>query len=232
MSITEWAENEVKLACKKENPDWNGLYFDYGCSCYQSALKAYKSLCEDGHSGFSYSVTKNILKRLLDELPLTPIEDTEENWNEITFTNEDGSVTYQCRRKSSLFKDVKKDGAVSYHDNNRVYCQEIDDPTDTYVNGTAEKIVDELFPIKMPYYPKAGRYKVVVKTFSAEGYFHDNEDYNTRCYLNVVTPDNKVVSIGRCFADTEGKGMVEISKEEYMERLEHEKGKDYEQKPY
>lgn len=24
MTMTEWAENEVKIACKKENPDWNG----------------------------------------------------------------------------------------------------------------------------------------------------------------------------------------------------------------
>ena len=70
MSMTDWAEYEVKLACKKENPDWDGESFDYGCSCYQSALKAYKSIMEDDHSGFSYSITKNILKRLLDELPL------------------------------------------------------------------------------------------------------------------------------------------------------------------
>lgn len=230
MSMTGWAENEVKLACKKENPDWDRQSFDYGCSCYQSALKAFKSLCEDGHSRFSYSVTRNILKRLLDELPLTPIEDTEENWG-MSYKDKDGEH-FQCNRMFSLFKDVNKDGTVSYHDSERCYCQEVDDPNDTYINGMAREIVDELFPITMPYYPKAGGYKVVVKTFSAEGYFHDNEDYNTRCYLNVITPDNKVVSVGRCFADAEGKGMVEISKEEYMERLEHEKGKDYEQKPY
>ena len=222
MSMTGWAENEVKLACKKENPDWDGKSFDYGCSCYQSALKAFKSLCGDGHSGFSYSVTRNILKRLLDELPLTPIEDTEENWR-MSYKDEDGSEHFQCERKFSLFKDVKKDGTVSYHDNDRYYCQEVDDPNDTYTNRVAGDIVNELFPITMPYFPKTSeKYKVVVKTFSAKGYFHDNEDYNTRCYLNVTTPDNIVIGVGRYFADTEGKGMVEISEEEYMERLEHE----------
>ena len=224
MSMTSWAEYEVKLACKKENPDWDGESFDYGCSCYQSALKAYKSIMEDDHSGFSYSITKNILKRLLDELPLTPIEDTEENWSDITLPDEDGTVTYQCVRMSSLFKDVKKDGSISYHDNNRYYCQEVDDPNDTYTNRVAGDIVNELFPITMPYYPKTfQRYKVMVKTFSAKGYFHDNEDYNTRCYLNVTTPDNIVIGVGRCFVDAEGKkGMVEISEEEYLERLKHE----------
>ena len=59
----EWAKREVEIACKRENPDWDGESFDYGCSCYQSALKAYKSLCEDGHSGYSFGATRNILKQ-------------------------------------------------------------------------------------------------------------------------------------------------------------------------
>lgn len=222
MSMSEWAENEVELACKKENPDWDGESFDYGCSCYQSALKAYKSIMEDEHSGFSYSVTKNILKRLLDNLPLTPIEDTEDNWHEICGFNEDGTKTYQCVRKSSLFKDVTKDGKVSYHDNDRVYCQEVDDPNDTFYNGFATKFVNEKFPITMPYFPKTfERYKVVVYSFSAKGYENDDEDYNTRGFLFIETPGKTTVEIGRFFAD-KGQKMVEITHKEYLERLEHE----------
>ena len=222
MSMTTWAEYEVKLACKKENPDWDGKSFDYGCNCYQSALKAYKSIMEDDHSGFSFSMTKNILKRLLDELPLTPIEDTEDNWLEVHDFNEDGVKTYQCTRKSSLFKDENKDGTVSFHDNDRCYCQEVDNPNDTFYNGFASRMVDEKFPITMPYYPKTfERYKVVVHNFSAKGYEKDFEDYNTRGYLFIVTPDNKTVELGRFFADKGGQ-MVEITHEEYLERLECE----------
>ena len=40
-----WAENEVKVACHRENPDRKEGEFDYGCACYESALKAFKSLC-------------------------------------------------------------------------------------------------------------------------------------------------------------------------------------------
>ena len=47
MTMTEWAEKEIAAACKKENPNWDSKSFDYGCSCYQSALKAYKSLVDD-----------------------------------------------------------------------------------------------------------------------------------------------------------------------------------------
>ena len=55
MTTNEWAEREVEIACKKENPNWDGKSFNYGCSCYQSALKAYESLCEDGQSGTSFN---------------------------------------------------------------------------------------------------------------------------------------------------------------------------------
>ena len=52
-----WAEQECRLACKRENPnfDFDSNDFDYGCSCYKSALKAYNSLVEDDHSGMSFS---------------------------------------------------------------------------------------------------------------------------------------------------------------------------------
>ena len=48
MTLTEWAENEVKIACERERKSsGNSGEWDYGCACYESALKAYKSLMED-----------------------------------------------------------------------------------------------------------------------------------------------------------------------------------------
>lgn len=87
MDMIEWAENEVKLACERERKvsgtpegEW-----DYGCACYESALKAFKSLVKDGHSGMSIGFTKHILNRLIDRKPLSPIEDTEDVWEETGF---------------------------------------------------------------------------------------------------------------------------------------------------
>ena len=80
-----WAEKEVEIACARERSnsteegEWN-----YGCACYESALKAYKCLMEDGHSGFSISITKHILTRLIEGKPLTPIEDTDDIWNDVS----------------------------------------------------------------------------------------------------------------------------------------------------
>ena len=66
MNMKEWAEREVKIACKRENPDRKEGEWDYGCACYESALKAFNSLLDDGHSGYSIGITKQILNRLID----------------------------------------------------------------------------------------------------------------------------------------------------------------------
>ena len=67
MSMTEWAKREVEIASKRERGDKPESEWDYGCACYDSALKAFESLCGDGHRGFSIGITKgmeNLLLRL------------------------------------------------------------------------------------------------------------------------------------------------------------------------
>ena len=217
-----WAEQECKIACKKENSDWDEKSFDYGCSCYQSALKAYKSLCEDGHSGFSFNVTKNILIRLMNGLPLTPIEDTPDSWNDITMLDKDGGITYQCNRMSSLFKYVDDKGNVRYHDVERAFCEEITNPKDRF-SGSACNIIDDLFPITMPYYPKTTeKYKVVTNTFLAKGFEADDTDFNTRAILYVITPEKEKVEVNRYYGEKD-KHFIEITKDEYNKRLKNRK---------
>ena len=115
-SMELWAEREVEIACKHEAPDRKPGEWDYGCACYESALKAFRSLCEDGHSGFSISMTKFILNRLIEGKPLTSIEDTEDAWSDISDRSglRGEIANYQCRRMSSLFKYVYADGSVKY----------------------------------------------------------------------------------------------------------------------
>ena len=111
MSMYEWAEQECRLACKKENPnfDFDSDDFDYGCSCYKSALKAYKSLMRDGHSGTSFSFARNILERLMRHEPLTPIMDDDFEGGNLIYDDEDLTSMglkseIQCPRMSSLFR--------------------------------------------------------------------------------------------------------------------------------
>ena len=42
MSLLDWAKNEIEIACKKERSSAPNDEFDYGCACYESALKAFE----------------------------------------------------------------------------------------------------------------------------------------------------------------------------------------------
>lgn len=236
MSMTDWAVREIELACKHENPNWDGKSFDYGCACYQSALKAYKTLMEDGHSGMSFSFTKNILIRLMNGLPLLPIKDedffTETNGKIIPLDTEESlnkrglKSSLQCPRMSSLFREETLDGKVTYTDVNRYYCKDIHNPNLTYSNGDAGRIIDESFPITMPYNPTVGKY-----VFYTEDFLFDknNGDYDTKAYLYIRTPKGLRIDIYRYFAEKNGE-WVEINKKEYEERKKNKLYPFYDEK--
>lgn len=215
MSTLTWAEKEIEIACAKERAsEENDFDWEYGCACYESALKAFKSLTEDGHSGYSIVVTKNILNRLIDGKPLTPIEDTPDAWTDCSWYTEDSAKKYQCTRMHSLFKTVHDDGRVTYSDLDRVSVTYADNPDSYWSCGLARDVIDDMFPITMPYWPLAKNYIV-----HAEDFLFDpaNGDFDTVGYLYVTTPDGERVDINRYFAEKDGK-MVEISFAEYCER--------------
>ena len=146
-SMERWAENEVVIACRREKPDRKDGEWDYGCACYESALKAFGSLCEDGQSGFSIGLTKAILNRLINNKPLLPIEDTDEVWSDISDMSglRGEERNYQCKRMSSLFKYVYADGTVKYRDVDRYHGVNINCPDAPYhsglINVTAHSVI-------------------------------------------------------------------------------------------
>ena len=219
----EWAEQECRIACKKENPnfDFDSDDFDYGCSCYKSALKAYKSLLEDGHSGMSFSFTQDILERLMRLEPLSPITDDDFKGGSLIYSDEDLASMglkseIQCTRMSSLFRKETVDGKVTYCDVNRAYSVNVETPSDTFYCGRETNIVDEMFPIKMPYLPEKEEYKVYIQTFLAD---KKNGDFDTQGILYLITPDGKRIDVNRYQTEKDGK-MVNITKEEYEALLE------------
>ena len=156
-NLYRWAETEVALAKDNEGDDY---FSEYGRRCFDSALKAYKSLVGDSHSGFSIGITQDILNQLIDGKPLTPIEDVQDAW--MPFLNhEDGCSSYQSKRMSSLFKDVFDDGRVRYYDTRACYCVDVDTGV-TYGSGFISNLYNDMFPIEMPYMP-SGAAKVEVK---------------------------------------------------------------------
>lgn len=222
MSMSEWAKREVEIACKKENPNWDGKSFDYGCACYQSALKAYQSLCDDEHSGMSFSITKNILIRLMNGNTLTPI--TDEDFfidNNMPYEDEDTlrdrglKSELQCPRKSSLFRTETLDGKISYSDIDRVSF--IDQNGHTWYNGKSREIINKMFPITMPYNPSDKLYKVYGEDFLLD---KRNGDLDHRAFLYVITPEGEKINLDEYYKEVDGK-MVKISKEEYYKDKEN-----------
>ena len=207
-SMEKWAEKEIRLACEKEG--------EYGRACYKSAMKAYKSLLNDDHSGFSIHLTKNILNRLINVQPLTPIEDVPEVWNDISpWKSDEGMVEkYQCRRMSSLFKEVYDDGAVVYDDIDRVSCIDINNPSVSWHNGLGNKIVNELFSIEMPYYPATSPYKLYMEDFLVDP---NNGDFDTKGFFYLIKPDGERVEINKFYKEQD-EGWAEIGVEEYNDR--------------
>lgn len=224
MKLSDWAENEVRIACKKEAPDRKEGEWDYGCACYESALKAFKSLMEDGHSGCSIGFTKNILDRLIDGNPLTPI--TEEDFyipkdskiigdNPKFLENRGLKSSIQCPRMSSLFREEKLDGTIKYTDVNRANCIDINHPSVSYYNNFIIDLALKDFPIELPYYPTSNKFCIYSEDFLTDKV---NGDFDTIGIFYMITPEFKRIEINRYFKSDKDEDWTEISKEVYYER--------------
>lgn len=212
MGILPWAEGEIELAIERERrhcEDEDDA--SYGIACYESALKAYKSLMEDGHTGLSIGITKSILMNLIDGKPLSPIEDTDDIW---CFSYEaDGVKVYQCTRMYALFKRVYPDGTVDYSNNDSCYCVNIHNTKCTYSNGFVRRIIEEMFPITMPYCP-GKPIKVYCEEFLTD---EKNGDFDTMAIHHAIKPDGTVININRYFKEYMD-SWAEIDANEFGER--------------
>lgn len=216
MSNMDWAKREIDIACRRERKNAPVDKFDYGCACYESALKAFKCLCEDDHSGMSIGFTKTILNRLIDGKPLTPIEDTDD---EFTYVREDlryGEKVFQSRRMSSFFKYLRSDGSAYYHDIGRAVGIDINSDIGWFYSNTIDEIVDALFPITMPYWPDGDPIKVYLEYFLTDSCIGD---YDTRGILYLIHPSEGRLSVNRYFKYDDNQ-TVEIGLTEYLQRKE------------
>lgn len=208
--LDEWAQNEIEIACKRERGNKDPDEWDYGCACYQSAYKAFKSLLADEHSGMSIKFTQAILNRLINHKPLSAIEDTPDEWILVT----DGK--YQATRMPSLFKYVDKDGTITYSDVDRFVC--VVNGSGCWTNSFISRTLDKEFPINLPYYPYTDRYKVYVQECLSD---EDNGDFDTIAIYSVVDPAGNKVDINRFFKEVEN-SFVEIDEAEFRDREAHD----------
>lgn len=224
MTMTDWAKKEVEIACKREREASNTPEdeWDYGAACYESALKAFNSLMEDGHSGMSIGFTKDILNRLIDGEPLTPITEDDFYFTESSIRDDPEYLKnlglksqVQCPRMSSLFRDEYLDGTVKYRDVGRTICIEIKNPDVPYYNGFISNIIDELYPITMPYMPSEKPYEVCTEEILTD---RKNGDYDSFAILYIIKPDGTRVDLNRYFKETDT-SFTEITVDEWLNRV-------------
>ena len=189
-----------------------------------SALKAFNSLCGDGYSGMSIGFTRAILNRLILGKPLTAIADVPEVWNDVTsMGGPDSNVKerYQCNRMSSLFKDVMNDGTIKYSDIDRSVGIDLKNGS-SFGTGLITRLIDELYPITMPYYPNNDQYVVYCEDWLCNP---DNGDYDTFGIFYLRTPAGDRVDIDRFYKEgssvggfTSQSGWIPIKLAEYESR--------------
>lgn len=145
---------------------------------------------------------------------LTPIEDDPDIWTKVEFGENDPIQHFQCKRMSSLFKDVAEDGTVTYSDVNRVQLINKESPDIPFRNGFGTRLIDKMYPITLPYFPADKKFKIIIEEFLTD---EKNGDFDTVGYLQLILPNGEVVDLNGYFKDGPD-GMVRIEQAEYEER--------------
>lgn len=218
MTEKSWAENEVKIVLDELKSEGDEDY-EYIEAVLNAALKVYNVLVEQDHSGMSYNYTCDVLKSLLDRKPLTPIKGDDSEWGEKE-VRYDGLVSQQNKRRTSLFKSTFPDGTITYRDIDRVISAGIGTNDYCWYSGLATRIVDEMFPITFPYYPK-GVFLVDSVTINSlgEDILFNCGDYNGVFIESFRTPDGKRYEVNKLFLEEDDGCMREVKLEDADKEL-------------
>lgn len=230
---TSWAERELELFANSKNkkPDsFTNVKTRISNSC-DIALEAYKLILnkvvqyDDINMGVAY--TKDILIKLLDCKILTPIEDNEEDWMSYLKSSLLDYELFCSNRYSSLYKRVYKDGSIKYFDIDRVKCVDLIDLDYKYSIDIVIDMIDELYPITMPYIPPDKPFEIYCQTWlynkPCDGEIIVSGCYDTIGIYYGTTPEGEHIGIFRYFkfnyADDHTREVKEITHEEYHDRM-------------
>lgn len=127
----------------------------------------------------------------------------------------------QIKEYNRLFKYVYADGTVKYRDVDRYHGVNINCPDAPYHSGLIDTVMDELYPITMPYMPADRAFKIYTEDFLVDP---AKGDYVQNTYGIVITPSMDKVAINRYFKEAPN-GFAEIDEAEYKERKEAAKAR-------
>jgi hypothetical protein len=95
-NLVSYAESEMDRIGLTNEDEYNGMMREH-------ILKMVKVFAEEHHSGFSGRYALDLLTKLLDFKPLTPLTGEDDEWTDISDYGD--SPRYQNKRRSSVFKN-------------------------------------------------------------------------------------------------------------------------------
>lgn len=221
--VKELARHEVELAIEENRVDHNEKLDQV----YKEALRLFCDFMDGvAEAQVPEKAVYSVFSQLMDQNPLTPIEDKKDEWVLVegfdpAVGNEEqpGYSLYQNKRRMSLYKKVmygKEGPEITFSDVNRAIS--VDTNTNYYENGgMGLAVLDEMVPITFPYEP-IGRIKIYEEKikYHKEGY----GDYDALGILYFRFADGRMLKVDRFFKKKDGGEFEEITKQEYLSRKE------------
>lgn len=214
----KWAKNELNIFKEKANPGSDQILVGTKWTpksdiIAENIIKLMVSFGDAGLNENDINAAKNLFIRLSEKKPLTPIMEDDE-WVQISANK------YLSARCPGLFKKhhPEKD-LYTYHHNDRVICHDLVDDT-FFAFGLANNVIDEMFPITLPYYPM-GQFIVKMTSYStnnkeSKGFF------DLVGIHSVIHPTYGQIEINRYFREPmkdetpDFGSWLEIKQEEYI----------------
>lgn len=220
--MTKRVREEVEYAidCERksavEENDYN--FLDYVVECYRSALRTYETMAADGHSGMSWSLTRQILNRLMEGKPLKGLNsylDRPEEWSSNNSFDDD-IIRFNNKRYNPLYCESTENDMI-YHDVDRWVFEAPDHPNIPWHNGFLSSYLDEKFPIQFPYNPITIHVRVEeILTDPAHG------DYDAQHIIDFADPETgRKVCVNAYFEEVDGKWQEIGKKKWYALRKKH-----------
>lgn len=135
--LVDHAQRELQLAGMfDEEVDGSEAMGSWNKLCAEAVLELMEVFAEQGHSGFSASMTQDLFSRLSKFEALTELTDNPDEWNDIS-EMQSGEPGWQSQRNPSCFSG---DGGKTYWDvNEDYYLREDEEDGMVYSGGLSEE---------------------------------------------------------------------------------------------
>lgn len=150
-TFLDWIRDE----CSRR-PEW--FYPDMPDNIISLAREFWRQ----NHSGLSAKLCMQLFDRAINNKPLTAITE-DDVFDKNNLKEAPGVKRETCRRYPSLKRIVYENGRVQYTDSGRAAFNDLrspGNPGSLFYNSLAIQIVDQMFPIRLPYMPPQEPYIV------------------------------------------------------------------------